>query len=291
MKRALALVVLLAVVVSVFAFAAPAMAVKPASNLAAAQHVDWNLSGAVMPVAPFGPYGTKDIPGSDVASKLIVNQPNGNTEVMLNGVMAGLTPLTTYTVYLSNGYTPYVQTGWNVAGTYTVALDVDGTPYTEYLTLTQSGSAITGTFVALNSEGTSSRWNIDGGSVVGDVVTINMYYTGNAAMRAVWVLNIAADGSMSGSWHDVLPGTRSGLLDVTVGTAVMGFTGGTGWPGLYSASIPAFAFTTDEFGAGNWHLNLRDALLPGMDGAPAQMSVWINDGATILISDPFTVVK
>jgi hypothetical protein len=81
-------------------FGSPALAVKPETNLAKAQEVAWNLSAAVMPVPP---YGSHDIPGSDTASKLIVNQPNGNTEVTITGVMNGLNPNTTYTVYLSNG--------------------------------------------------------------------------------------------------------------------------------------------------------------------------------------------
>jgi hypothetical protein len=86
---------------------APSMAVKPADNHAGAQKYSWHLSGDVMPVPP---YGSQDIPGSDTASKLIVNQPNGKIVVMINGVMNGLDPNTTYTVYLSNGYIP--QTDW-----------------------------------------------------------------------------------------------------------------------------------------------------------------------------------
>ncbi len=73
--------------------------VKP-TNLAGAVKVPWNLSGNVMPIPPYSYY---DIPGSDTASKLIVNQPNGNTEVTITGVMNGLESNTTYTVILSTG--------------------------------------------------------------------------------------------------------------------------------------------------------------------------------------------
>lgn len=111
--RRFLLVSLLALTVSVLVSAvimpSIAFAAKPAGNLAGAQKVDWNLSAAVMPVPP---YGSRDIPGSDTASKLIVNQPNGAIEVTITGAMNGLNPNTTYTVYLSNGYTPYVDTGW-----------------------------------------------------------------------------------------------------------------------------------------------------------------------------------
>ncbi|MBN1971797.1 MAG: hypothetical protein JW870_20730 [Candidatus Delongbacteria bacterium] len=77
--------------------------VKPEGNLAGAVEVPWNLSGDVMPVPP---YGSIDIPGSDTASKLIVNQPNGSVKVTLTGVMSGLVPNTEYTVYLANAYVP-----------------------------------------------------------------------------------------------------------------------------------------------------------------------------------------
>jgi len=99
------------------------------------QFYAWNLSGEVMPVPP---YGSRDIPGSDEASKLIVNQPKGDELVTIYGVMNGLHPYTTYTVYLSRGYDKYTPTDvrgnytWLVLGTYehdiTIALqNPDGT--------------------------------------------------------------------------------------------------------------------------------------------------------------------
>ena len=80
--------------------------VKPIGNLAGAQEVPWNLSSDVMPVPP---WGLSDIDGSDTASKLIVNQPNGNTEVVITGAMNGLNPNTVYTVYPSNGWSTSVR--------------------------------------------------------------------------------------------------------------------------------------------------------------------------------------
>src|SRR3989344_9285381 len=93
--------------VSVFALTGGVYAAKPAGNYAGAVTYAWHLSGDVMPVPP---YGSLDIPGSDTASKLIFNQPNGKVSAMVTGVMNGLHPDTTYTVYLSNSYTPYVPT-------------------------------------------------------------------------------------------------------------------------------------------------------------------------------------
>ena len=93
MKRLL--LVLLATVVLTMALATPALAKKPAGNLAGNVKVPWNLSADVMPVPP---YGSADIPGSDTASKLNVNQPNGKIEVTMTGVMKGLSANTTCTV-------------------------------------------------------------------------------------------------------------------------------------------------------------------------------------------------
>jgi len=87
--------------VFLFVVVGTAMAAKPAGNLAGALKVPWNLSGAVMP----SPWGLHDIAGSGTASKLIVNQPNGNTEVTITGAMNSLDPNRAYTVYLANGYT------------------------------------------------------------------------------------------------------------------------------------------------------------------------------------------
>jgi len=106
---------LLVVAALLFVFAAPVQAVRPDENLAGAEEVVWNLSGDVMPP----PYGDHNIPGSDTASKLIVNQPNGNTEVTITGVMNGLNPDSEYIVYLSKPWEPG-DTWWNGLFTDTV---------------------------------------------------------------------------------------------------------------------------------------------------------------------------
>lgn len=274
------------VIVSLLVAAGPVFAVKPTGNLAGAVNVPWNLSAAVMPVPP---YGSGDILGSDTASKLIVNQPNGNTEVVMNGVMAGLNPNTTYTVYISNGYTPYADTGWNVTGIYTIALTVGSTPYTEYLVLKQNGNVIEGEYLALNLAGTLSRWVIESGTVSGNTITFLAHFDPAPTMHAEFTATIAADGSMiNGTWHDVTPGTRSGNWSTTAGHATKTHTGNTGWTGMFNTMLP-FTFTTDEFGAGSWHLNLRNENFTGL--GEFSLSVWINEGGrTVLISDTFQVV-
>lgn len=262
---------------------APVFAVKPSSNLAAAQKVAWNLSADVMPVPP---YGSGDIPGSDEASKLIVNQPNGAVEVVLNGVMNNLNPDTTYTVYLSNSYTPYEYTGWDITGDW-ILRAVLGSSYDHDYTFTQTGESFGGTG---GYPATGPPYSITE-TVTG---TINPL-TGEITLRSdyntgYWytaTATIASDGSISGTFKSYDQGTGSPWYS-TSGTAVKTHTGNTGWPGLFTSTVQPFTFTTDEYGSGNWHINLKNDNFPG-DGT-YDLSVWINKGGTILISDVFTVV-
>jgi len=263
--------------------------VKPTENLAGSVKVPWNLSGAVMPVPP---YGSMDIPGSDTASKLIVNQPNGNTEVTITGVMNGLTPDTTYTVYLSNGYTPYLDTGWDVAGNYNIAITYSGTDYIHLTNLTQSGTSITGGQLVYPGNTKS----VTSGSVVDNTIHIVAEYTENGPGIVTLDGTIAADGSMTGTWLDTWGElNRTGDWRTTGGLAEKTHTGSTGWPGLFNpTTVPAFTFTTDAYGSGSWHVNLKDSDFSGP--GTYTLSVWINqglpyEGPTILISDTFGVTR
>ncbi len=278
MKRELG-TILLVVAMLLVIFTIPVQAAKPAGNLASAQKVAWNLSADVMPVPP---YGSLDIPGSDTVSKLIVNQPNGNTVVTITGAMNGLKPNTTYRVFLANGYEPYVFTGWNVEGTWEINVHFSGTDYPETLILTQDETAITG--VSLDTIPPGSFFTVYDGSVIGNEVNI---YANKGSLVVHMQGTIAADGSMSGGWADVTPGTRTGTWASTSGNAV-DHTGDTGYPGLFTDTVQPFTFTTDDLGAGSWHVNLKDADLPA--GTEFSLSVWINNG-TILISDTFTITK
>ncbi len=269
-----ALLVILSMVLLV---SVPAFAAKPAGNLASAQTIAWNLSADVMPVPP---YGSLDIPGSDVASKLIVNQPNGNTEVTLTGVMNGLNPNTEYTVYVSNGYTPYTPLSvvgsweWLVLGTYYHDLEIT----TQNADGTFSG---TGGYPADASPYQTTETIT--GQVVGNQITFTTTYAGpyNPGYTATVTGTIAPDGSISGNypweWHS------------TSGAATLA-SGSTGWPGLFG-NLSTITFTTDDFGSGCWHLNLRDENFP-TGGPTFDMSVWINgSGRTVLVSDTFKVTK
>ena len=61
----------------------------------------------------------------------------------------------------------------------------------------------------------------------------------------------------------------------------------TYWPGLFPGQS-TFTFLTDEYGSASWHMNLQneDFVGPGT----YQLSFWINNGLTILISDNFDVI-
>jgi hypothetical protein len=277
MKKLLVIGILIAFLV----IALPAMAAKPAGNIPSAKTYGWQLSGAVMPVPP---YGSLDIPGSDTASKLIVNQPNGNTEVTITGVMNGLDPFTTYTVYLSPGYTKYTPLSivgpwkWLVLGTYEHDLVI--TSQNSDGTFSGTGGYPAGASPYTQTGQTTEA--ITDGLVTGNQIAFITTYAGpyNPGYSVIVSGTIAPDGKMSGTspweWH------------TTAGAATPA-SGSTGWPGLFTTTVQPFTFTTDEFGAGSWHVNLRDADLSGT--GPFTISVWINNGGTLLISDNFEVVK
>jgi len=283
MKK-LSIILILTLALSLFA--TPAFAVKPGGP----QFIDWNLSADVMPVPP---YGSFDIPGSDTASKLIVNQPNGKIEASITGSMKGLNPNTTYTVYLSNAYEPYV-TGWNVEGSWRFRFDPsdpsDPSDYFIYdITITdQSAGTFSGNGGFAYPDDVLVSYTVTGtiDEITGTITlhadnfdTTDYYYD--------VIGTIASDGTISGTMDS--SSGQHGLYYSTMGNAVETHSGDTGWPGFFTSTVPAFTFTTDEFGAGNWHLNLRDENFNGP--GTYDLSVWINEaGKTILISDVFSAV-
>ena len=260
------------IIISLLALAGTTFAAKPDGNLAGAQKVAWNLSAAVMPVPP---YGSLDIPGSDIASKLIVNRPNGAVKTTITGAMNGLHPNTTYTVYLSNGYTPYTSESivgpwtWTVLGTY--VHDINITAQNPDGTFSGTGGWPSG--------GSYQTTETITGQIVGDTVTFTTTYLGpyNPGYTVTVSGTINSDGSISGS---------SPWGWITSDGAVKPASGSTSWPGLFTSTVQPFTFTTDNTGSGSWHVNLRAGDFPGV--GPYKLSVWINEaGGTMLISDSF----
>ena len=235
--------------------------------------VPWNLSGAVMPVPP---YGLHDIVGSDTASKLIFNQPNGKVSAMLTGVMKGLEPNMTYTVYLSNSYTKFTALA-NVAGPYTMDVLYESNHYFYNLTLTQTGNTIGG---ILHDPYLPGDLTVTG-TLSGNAVVFSVTYPTNYQGTRTFTGTIDNTGNLSGDWTET--GTENGAdtWSTTGGSATLA-SGSTGWPGQLAGTEP-FTFTTSSDGTASWHYNFKGE-------APSAMSVWINGGgATILISDPITL--
>ena len=258
------------------------MKVKPTENLAGAVKVPWNLSGAVMPVPP---WGLSDIPGSDTASKLIVNQPNGNTEVTITGAMNDLKSNTEYTVCLSNAWSASEK--WNITGDWELDMSVVvGGPFYEMYDMTvTSQNMYTGVFSGTLQSNTNA-WIIQGTSkVIGDVVNLDLIhkYTSGYTVHAEGTID--TDGAIiNSSWSS--SAGQSGTWNSMLGNAEKE-TVGNGYPGQFPGQV-RFTFTTDEYGSGSWHINLRDSDFDGL--GDYNLSVWINGaGRTILISDNFTV--
>jgi len=274
--------VLLAIV---FLIVAPVLAVKPAGNLASAEKVPWNLSAEVMKVPP---YGSRDIPGSDEASKLIVNQPNGNVEVVMTGVMKGLHPNTVYTVYLSRGYALTFER-WSLAGDWKLEFDFKGNPYRHDMWITaETDTTFSGTGAYPEGGPYTITWIVTGTKGGNGVsITMQIDYDGSTYLvDAIGTID-SDDGSMSGTWESNVG--QSGTWKSIAGEATFQGIVGKGWPGLFTGTIQPFTFTTDEYGSASWHLNLRDNDFPGP--GTYTLSVWINEaGGTMLISDNFPVV-
>jgi len=278
------LVLVAVVFVFLFAVVGTAMAAKPA-GLGGAQTYAWHLSGAVMPVPP---WGSLDKTGSDTASKLIVNQPNGNTEVTITGVMNGLYPNTEYTVCLSNEW--LTSEKWDITGEWNLTFMYSGSPYNHDMTVTFQ-NMYTGVFSGYGHSNTdSSIWDIQATSnVSGDTIHLDLIYTGvNAGYTVHAVGTIDSNGHIvNGNWTS--SAAQSGTWSSITGHATKE-TVGNGYPGQFPG-LGRFTFTTDEYGAGSWHINLTDANFT--EPGTYTLSVWININEpwkTILISDNFKVV-
>ena len=273
----------------------PVAAVKPTANLASAVVVPWHLSADVARIPPFG---CADIPGSDTASKLIVNQPNGNTEVALTGVMNGLNPNTEYIVYLGEGYSKTMNR-WNIEGDWNLDFIYGSGHYFHTMTVLDQTEPFCqpynyepayfeGTGLSTN-QADQKFWDVIGTVNDNSQILFRLVYkapSNNPGYYSYVTGTIATGTSMVGFW------SNAGQSGTWTGTGVATSTPVTdGFPG-FGTKLDTFTFMTDDTGAGSWHVNLRDADFDGPD--TYKLSVWINsagDGAsgTVLISDNFEV--
>jgi hypothetical protein len=106
---------------------------------------------------------------------------------------------------------------WNTTGNWVVNVELGGINYPENLVLSQTDSSITGVSLALLNG--ASPWTITTGSVNGKNIEFFGYFNSNPSMQVHFLGTIASDGTMSGSWNDVTPGTRVGTWTSTTGNA------------------------------------------------------------------------
>ncbi len=258
------------VAIAILAITGNAFAAKPADNQAGAQKYAWHLSGDVMPSPP---WGLADIIGSDTESKLIVNKPNGKVNATITGVMNGLNPNTIYTVYPSKMWSSTEK--WNAEGDWKLTFVYSGRNYNHTMNIS-SQNMQTGVFTGSGVSMEGIPWTIQAGSkITGDTITLILKYNGSSyTVTANGTINENGE-IVSGSWSSSTG--QAGSWGSTEGNAVKEDVG-NGYPGLLSGQS-TFTFTTDEFGSGSWHLNLKDSPISGF-------SIWINGaGRTVLISD------
>jgi hypothetical protein len=104
--------------------------------------------------------------------------------------------------------------GWNVSGTWQVNVIYNSVTYPETLSLTQSGSAITGVYIDTIPPG--SYFTITTGSVSSNHVIIDGVQGG---LTVELVGDIANNGSMGGTWSDIVGGSRTGTWQSSSGNA------------------------------------------------------------------------
>lgn len=115
---------------------------------------------------------------------------------------------------------------WDVSGSYDINVEYLGTDYLEKLILTQSGTSITGGSLNTIPPAAGSAFTVTSGSVVGSAIEIFADHDPSSlVVHMEGIIDI--DGTMSGTWHDEAPGTRTGTWETTDGAATQ-FTGNHG---------------------------------------------------------------
>lgn len=252
-----------------------------------AEKYEFFLSGDVMPSPP---YGLSDVEGSDEKSKLIVNQPNGKNVANVTGVLKGLIPDTEYTVFISDGYMPFMPLEVNFVGEYLMDYRLttpDGASYPHSLVVTLQNED--GTFEGYGVGLNDSKLEEVYGTIIGNSVTIHSDYVveyGGALTGYYYdvVLTIdETDGSMEGTW--ISSSSQTGYVYSEGPVDISSESGDIWWPGLLTPELPAFTVMTDEEGHVSWHVNILCEMIECIEGE-AEFSVWINGpSGTVLISE------
>lgn len=301
------IIIVLLVFTFLFSVAAPVMAAKPTAlpekanarakinyqNMLVKQeakgHIEpidngieeysFYLSGDIMPVPQ---YGGQDIIGSEVDSKLLVNQPNGTPVALVTGNLKGLDE-GSYIAYLAKGYTETVEQ-WNMVGEYDYDFIVDGETYSHKLTiLTQENGDLTGTGSHLKE--TDTVLETVTGKIIGNEVTLHIEYDQINPYSFDAILTIDENGELSGSSPQY-----TGTGDEIVFTSVMAvieevIVTATTYPGDLTATIEKITFEVDAEGNGSFSFVILPEDVEFVNGF-ISFSVWINHiDTTILISE------
>jgi hypothetical protein len=134
-----------------------------------------------------------------------VNWTGGNSVVSTNASYS-FTANSDETIVANFTIVPPIS---NVTGTWDINVIYSGVTYPETLILAQTGNEITGTSVNTIPPATGSAFTITGGSVIGNTITFTADQNATSLVTN-FSGTIASDGSMSGSWADESPGTRTG---------------------------------------------------------------------------------
>ena len=112
---------------------------------------------------------------------------------------------------------------WNSTGTYEITFLLTGDPtlYTHHATLTQTGTAVTGSggYPATGSD--VYHWHTTDGDQTGDALNLTADYDLGAIGTTMHMMGtIAVDGTTGGTWDDNFGSSRSGTWSITKGVSV-----------------------------------------------------------------------
>lgn len=109
---------------------------------------------------------------------------------------------------------------WDVTGSYVINVNYLSVDYPETLVLTQSETNIIGVSLNTIPPASGSAFTVISGSVIGDVINFDADQDAGSVV-VHFSGTIDTNGSMSGDWADIAPGTREGTWETTSGAAVL----------------------------------------------------------------------
>ena len=250
-----------------------------------AQKLSWHLSASLTAAA------NEELEGADKASKLIVNQPRGETKLTLNGIMKGLTPHTTYTVSLFSNGQQLVTSNWSISGEWSFSC----LGSTHQIIITQTGDTFTGVGTVTRTSPPSIYYEVITGTInraTGQITMHGTFYNDAAHQSPngymyTASLVISSTGSMAGQLTNA--GQVGEPIVSTNGKAVNQAAVTETESVALSLDVPAITFTTSGSGNGNWHLNLKRDDFVSL--GEFDLTLVVNSADTaVLVSESFAVL-